>query len=133
LFCVLPSSSLCAQHISKPIQAVLERVEQLQLRHKLQEAIHALEEAVQRTDSPDDLAHLYAHQSGLYASIDSLLIGKKILDLSLENAEKSESNTSKAIAYRAKAFFNNILALPDSVVKDALTGLKYLEGNDEDL
>lgn len=133
LLLLLPCRPVWAQYISESTQAVLKQIEQLQLQHKVQEAIHALEEAVRSTESPDDLAYLYAHQSGLYASTDSLLIGKKLLDLSLENAGKSNRNTSKAVAYRAKAYFNNVLNLPDSVVKDALTGLKYLEGNDEDV
>src|SRR5690606_1047449 len=59
--------------------------------------------------------------------------GKRLLDLSLESAEKSGRNASKAAAYRAKAYLNNTLNLPDKAVEDALTGLAFLEGNEEEL
>src|SRR5690606_7047879 len=83
-----------------------------------------LDEAIQAQTTPDDLAYLYAHQSGIYVSIDSLLLGKQLLDLSMEHAK---SNAAKAVAYRASAFLNNHLNHPDLVVKDALMGLKYLK------
>ncbi|WP_353130606.1 helix-turn-helix transcriptional regulator [Parapedobacter pyrenivorans] len=133
LLFLLLCPSLSAQHTADFTGATLERVDQLQLQNNTEGAISVLETAIGRTTSPDDLSYLYAYQSGLYVSMDSLLIGKKYLDLSLENARKAKRNTSKAVAYRAKAYLNNILNLPDSVVKDALTGLKYLEGDDEDL
>ncbi len=132
LLLLSPGPSVKAQHILNTTQSALEKVEQLQLQNKQREAISILDEAIRVTDSPDDLAYLYAYQSGLYISLDSLLTGKAFLDLSLENAEKSNKKTSKAVAYRAKAFLNNMLDLPDAAIEDALTGLKYLEGSDED-
>ncbi|MBI6117749.1 helix-turn-helix transcriptional regulator [Salegentibacter maritimus] len=111
----------------------LDSVELLQMQNKTQEAIESLKNTIYRTNSADDLAYLYAYQSGLYVSRDSLLMGKKLLDLSFEAAEKAKNNTSKAVAYRAKAYLNYHLNLPDDVVKDALTGLQYLEGNNTDL
>ncbi|MBD1433397.1 hypothetical protein H8B06_11205 [Sphingobacterium sp. DN00404] len=120
------------QHIRTSTQEVLDKVEQLQLQNRPQEIPVILEDAIQSTQSADDLAYLYAYKSSYYISQDSLLIGKKFLDLSLENAGKSKKGTSKAIAYRAKAFFNNRLNLPDSVIKDALTGLKYVESSSDD-
>ncbi len=132
LFFLSPCLVAQAQHVSAPTRAALAEFEQLQLQNKLQEAIGVLDAAARVATSPDDLAYLYAYQSGLYSSIDSLLNGKRLLDLSLENAEKSDKNTSKAVAYRAKAFLNNILNIPDAVVEDALTGLRYLDGSDED-
>ncbi len=126
------SSFAWAQYISQAAQTTLEKIEQLQLQNKPKEALSTLNEAIKATDSPDDLAYLYAHQSGLYTSVDSLLTAKRLLDLSLENAWKTSKKTSKAVAYRAKAYLNNILNLPDEVVKDAITGLKYVDGNDED-
>src|SRR3546814_14231556 len=51
----------------------------------------------------------------------------------MENAEKSGRDASKAAAYRAKAYLNNILNLPDEAVKDALAGLEFLERNEEEL
>lgn len=122
-----------AQYILQSTRQTLDEVEQLQLDNETQKAIERLENAVSSTSSPDDLAYLYAYQSSLYISLDSLLIGKRLLDLSLENAEKSEKGTSKAVAYRARAYLNNILNIPDAVVKDALAGLKFVEGNEEDL
>lgn len=122
-----------SQDILPSTQQVLDSVELLQMHNKTQRAIEVLQSAILKTDSPDDLAYLHAYQSGLYVSMDSLLVGKKLLDRSLEDAEKAKNKTSKAVAYRAKAYLNYSLSLPDSVVKDALTGLKYLEGNNEDL
>src|SRR5690606_31570626 len=117
---VLLCLQLQAQHISDASQATLDQVEQFQLQNKPKEALNALSEAIGNTKSVDDLAYLYAFQSGLYSTMDSLLIRNETLELRLENAQKSKKNTSKAVAYRAKAFLNNTLNLPDSVVKDAL-------------
>lgn len=122
-----------AQHIQPATQQVIDKVEELQLQNKLNDIPTILEKAIQSTQSPDDLSYLYAYQSSWYISKDSLMKGKKLLDLSLENAEKSKKNTSKAIAYKTRAYLNSALNLPDIVVKDALIGLKYLEKSDEDL
>ncbi|MBI6118774.1 helix-turn-helix transcriptional regulator [Salegentibacter maritimus] len=122
-----------AQNILESTRQALDSVELLQMQNKTQEAIESLKNTIYRTNSADDLAYLYAYQSGLYVSRDSLLMGKKLLDLSFEAAEKAKNNTSKAVAYRAKAYLNYHLNLPDDVVKDALTGLQYLEENNTDL
>ncbi|RQP15910.1 MAG: hypothetical protein EAS52_13495 [Parapedobacter sp.] len=132
LFFLLQCSLAWAQYISQATHATLEKIEQLQTRNKSQEALSTLQEAIGETDSPDDLAYLYAYQSGLYTSMDSLLAGKRTLDLSLEHAQHTSKKTSKAVAYRAKAYLNNRLNLPDEAVKDALIGLRYVDGNDED-
>src|SRR5690606_1762924 len=111
------SPSAWTQYISEAAQETLKKIEWLQLQNKPKEALSTLNEAIDATNSPDDLAHLYTHQSGLYASLDSLLAAKKALDLSFENAEKTSKKTSLAAAYRAKAYLNNLLNLPDEVVK----------------
>lgn len=123
--------AIFAQPIQTRTAATLEKVEQLQLDNQTAEALETLEDAIQNhPNTPDDLAYLYAYQSGIYISMDSLLRGKRLLDLSMEHAR---SNVAKAVAYRAKAFLNNYLNQPDEVVKDALTGLKYLEDDEEEL
>ncbi|NGM65653.1 hypothetical protein [Sphingobacterium sp. SGR-19] len=122
-----------AQYILPATQQALDTLDQLQLRNKPLDAFDALEKAIRNTDSPADLAYLYAHQSGMYVAMDSLLKGKRLLDLSMENAEKSKNPHAKAIAYRAKAYLSNMLNLPDAVVEDALRGLKYVEDNNDDL
>lgn len=125
--------SLQAQPVLNSTQVTLEKMDRLLLQKKLPEALNVLEAAIEATDLPADLAYLYANQSGLYISMDSLLVGKRLLDLSLENAEKSGRNASKAAAYRTRAYLNNILNLPDEAVKDALAGLAFVEGNEEEL
>ncbi len=129
---ILSCALVQAQHILPSTQAVLDSVEQLQLQNKTKEVLPVLDEAILSTRSPDDLAYLYAYKSSWYVSQDSLMQGKRFLDLSLENAARSAKNTSKAIAYRAKGFLNNGLGQPDAVIEDALTGLKYVEENDDD-
>lgn len=129
---ILSCALVQAQHILPSTQAVLDRVEQLQLQNKTKEVLPVLDEAILSTRSPDDLAYLYAYKSSWYVSQDSLMQGKRFLDLSLENAARSAKNTSKAVAYRAKGFLNNGLGQPDAVIEDALTGLKYVEENDDD-
>lgn len=136
-YLLIAISTICysivhGQHILTATQEVLDNIEQLQLQNRSPEIPGILEDAIQSTQSVDDLAYLYAYKSSYYVSQDSLLKGKQFLDLSLENAGKSKKGTSKAIAYRAKAFFNNALNLPDSVIKNALTGLKYVENNPAD-
>ena len=133
LFFLLVGVSVQAQPVLSSTRATLEKMDELLLQNKLPEAVRLLEAAIEETDTPADLAYLYANQSGLYISVDSLLVGKRLLDLSMENAEKSGRNTSKAAAYRAKAYLNNMLNLPDKAVEDALTGLEFLEGNEEEL
>lgn len=129
---VLSCTFVHAQHILPSTEQVLDSVEQLQLQNKTQEIPLVLDKAILSTQSPDDLAYLYAYKSSWYVSQDSLMQGKRFLDLSLENADRSKKNTSRAIAYRAKAFLNNALGQPDAVIEDALTGLKYVEENDDD-
>ncbi|GAA4442314.1 LuxR C-terminal-related transcriptional regulator [Ravibacter arvi] len=133
LFLLLLSPWVRAQRLSPAATLALEKVEQLQLQNRAEEAILTLDKALAVATTPDELACLYAHQSGLYLSLDSLLKGKKLLDLSLENAERAKYTTTKAVAFRASAYLNNILNRPDAVVKDALAGLRLLEGSDEDV
>lgn len=130
LFLCFPAM-IFAQAISVRTIAALADVEQLQLDNQAAEALEVLAEAIQHpSNTPDDLAYLYAYQSGIYIAMDSLLTGKRLLDLSMEHAS---GNAAKAVAYRARAFLNNYLNQPDEVVKDALSGLTYLEDNDEEL
>ncbi|WP_257657807.1 hypothetical protein [Parapedobacter lycopersici] len=120
-----------AQAIDAETAATLEKVERLQLENQTGAALKTLEAAIRaHADKPDDLAYLYAHQSGIYVAMDSLLLGKRLLDSSMRYAT---DQAAKAVAYRAKAFLANYLNEPDEVVKDALTGLTYLNGNDGEL
>ncbi len=121
-----------AQHIQPGTKAVLDKLEQYQLHNQSAEAIKVLDIGIKSINSPADLAYLYAYKSSIYASIDSLLMAKRLSDLSFENAKKSKKPTSLAVAFRAKAFLNNVMNLPDLVVKDALDGLKLIEKSDED-
>ena len=132
LILLLPWSAAHAQRVSAGTEAVLDSFERLQSHNKPLEALELLQAATRKTSTAGDLAYLYAFQSALYTSMDSLRAGKEMLDLSMENAEKSKKNTSMAVAYRAKAFINYILNLPDATVEDALTGLRYLGDSDED-
>ena len=132
LFFLLSCPVASAQYISQNAQATLEKMQQLQFQNKPEEALTILNQAAEATDSPDDLTYFYAHQSGIYALMDSLFAAKQALDRCLQQAEKTKRRTSKAAAYRAKAYLNNLLNQPDEVVKNALTGLKYVEGLDED-
>lgn len=133
ILALLCCERISAQHIHPDTQKILDKVEQLQLQNQQEDAIRILETGIKSTTSPEDLAYLYAYQSSIYTVMDSLLLSKKLVDLSLENAEKSKRKTSLAVSYRAKAFLNNALNLPDAVVKDALYALKQVENNEEDL
>ncbi|SFN55784.1 hypothetical protein SAMN05421741_10746 [Paenimyroides ummariense] len=137
VFCLIVAFLACvelsAQHIHSDTQKILDELDQLQLQNQQKEAIKILDAGIKSTTSPADLAYLYAYQSSIYTSMDSLLLSKKLVDLSFEYAEKSKKKTSLAVAYRAKAFLNNALNLPDAVVKDALYGLKQVENNEDDL
>lgn len=125
-------STVKAQRILPATKETLDKLEQFQLHNQSAEAIKVLDAGIKSTTSPADLAYLYAYQSSIYAAMDSLLTAKRLIDLSMENASKSKSNVSLAVAYRAKAYLNNMMGIPDAVVKDALTGLKYVENSDED-
>jgi len=133
LIVVFSSNFATAQRIQSPTKTILDKLEQYQLRNQSAEAITMLDTAIQSTTASADLAYLYAYQSSIYASMDSLLVAKRNLDLSFENAKKSKSPTSMAVAYRAKAFLNNAMNLPDAVVKDALEGMRQVEKNEDDL
>ncbi|MGV3763265.1 hypothetical protein [Parapedobacter sp.] len=130
LFAILAGHALAwAQSITADTRAAIEKIEQLQLDNQSEKALEVLHEAIGRnTGNADDLAYLYAHQSGIYVSCDSLLLGKRLLDSSMAYAV---SDPAKALAYRASAHLNNHLNKPDQVVKDALTGLTYLEGHED--
>ncbi|WP_334125783.1 hypothetical protein [Empedobacter brevis] len=121
-----------AQPVSSSTKKVLEQADQFLLHNRSVKALHVLDAKSKSTASPADLAYLYAYQSGIYASMDSLLLAKRLVDLSLENAEKSAKSTSLAMAYRAKAHLNHVMNIQDVVVKDALEGLKQVETNEED-
>lgn len=129
---VLLSSSAKAQYIQSATQEILDRLVQLQLHNQSEEAAKVLDAGIKSTTSPADLAYLYAYQSTIYAAMDSLLVAKKLADRSMEYAVESKANTSLAIAYRASAFLNNRMNIPDAVVNDALQGLKQVENNEED-
>lgn len=119
-----------AQPTTQYTREVLGNVDQMLLDNQLDKALETLDEAIARSKgNANDLAYLYANQSGIYVSNDSLLLGKRLLDSSMVYAT---SDPAKAIAYRASAHLNNHLNLPDQVVKDALTGLAYLEGYEDD-
>ena len=133
LIAFLLCSSVKAQHILPSTKVILAKLEQFQLDNQRGEAIKVLTEGIKSTIAPADLAYLYAYQSSIYAAMDSLLTAKRLIDLSMENARKSKSNVSLAAAYRAKAYLNNTMGIPDAVVKDALAGLQYVEDNKEDL
>ncbi|QNL48037.1 hypothetical protein H8S90_14610 [Olivibacter sp. SDN3] len=131
---LLNAMYVSAQHISDQTAYTLERIEKLLLKNQSLDALDSLENAIAvQQKCSDDLAYLYAYQSGIYISLDSLLLSKRALDLSMENAAKAKSNEAKAVAYRAKAFLNNYLNSPDEVVKDAIQGLKYLGESNKDL
>lgn len=126
-------SALCSQNVSTTTKATLQQIEALKLQHKPNEAIKILSENTAVTKLPIDLAYLYAHQSIIHASFDSLLLAKKLADESMKNAIASKNKAAIAVAYRASANLNNIMNLPDVVVKDALAGLKSVEDDDTDL
>ncbi|NQD72716.1 hypothetical protein HP439_18490 [Sphingobacterium shayense] len=130
---LLLSSTAQAQHIQSATKETLDKLEQFQLQNQSAEGLKILKAGIKTTTAPADLAYLYAHQSGIYASMDSLLVAKRLIDRSMEQAKKSKINTSLAVAYRAKAFLYNVMNIPDSVVKNALAGLRQVENNDDDL
>lgn len=127
------SNLATAQRIQPSTKKILYKLEKYQLHNQSAEAIKLLDTGIRSTTANADLAYLYAYQSSIYASMDSLLVAKRFIDLSFENAKKTKSPASLAVAYRAKAFLNNVMNLPDAVVKDALEGLKQVENNDDDL
>ncbi|QQT25360.1 MULTISPECIES: hypothetical protein [Sphingobacterium] len=126
-------SSAKAQHIESSTKKILDEFDEYQLQNRSSEASKLLHSSINITEKPADLAYLYAYQSGIYVSMDSLLLAKKLADLSMKNAQKAKSKTALAVAYRAKAFLNNRMDMPDAVVRDALEGLKQVENTDEDL
>ncbi|MFC6098833.1 helix-turn-helix transcriptional regulator [Olivibacter domesticus] len=130
---LLLCSSVKAQHIQSSTKKILDEFDEYQLQNRSLEASKLLDSSINITALPVDLAYLYAYQSGIYVSMDSLLLAKKLADLSMKNAQKAKSKTAMAVAYRAKAFLNNRMDMPDAVVKDALEGLKQVENTDEDL
>ncbi len=132
LIVLLLCASVRAQPTLSSSKAILDKLEQFQLRNQSAEAIKLLDTGIKSATSPADLAYLYAYQSSIYAAMDSLLAAKRLVDLSMRHAQASGSSKSLAVAYRARAYLSNILGNPDDVVKDALEGLKQVENNDED-
>ena len=132
MVCLLCTSIAKSQSLSSSTTKVLDRLEYFQLHNQSKEALNFLATEIEKTSGKTDLAYLYAYQSTIYATMDSLLLSKKLIDLSLENAQKSGNKNALAVAYRGKAFWANAMNLPDLVVKDALEGLKQIENNNED-
>ncbi|MFD2966508.1 helix-turn-helix transcriptional regulator [Sphingobacterium bambusae] len=135
-FCLLLCGSIgfsTAQDIDVSTQQVLEKVEELQLQNKRKEVIHVLDTAIKSIPRHADLAYLYAYKSSWYSATDSLVLGKRFADQSMEYASLSGNKAAKAAAYRAKAYLNNMLGLTDAVVSDALKGLQFIDGDSQDL
>ncbi|MFD1772199.1 hypothetical protein [Sphingobacterium suaedae] len=120
-----------AQTWNTRVANILDSVERLQFANKPNEALALLAvEIQQKTHTGDDLSYLYAHQSGILVSEDSLVAGKKKLDLSMAYAQ---SRKAKAVAFRASAFLNNYLDKPGDAIRDALHGLTYIDNGMTDL
>lgn len=127
----LVCTQVSAQGMGEKTQSILDSVEMLQLENRLQEALQLLQKGIQQVgESNNDMAYLYAYQSGMYIAMDSLMTGKMLLDKAMEHADSPQA---KAVSYRAKAFLNSYLNEPDDVVEDALTGLKYVENVESEL
>lgn len=129
LLCTIKVKS---QYLSPSAEKAIEQLEYFQLHNQSKEALDLIASEIEKTSAPADLAYLYAYQSTIYASKDSLLLSKKLIDLSMENAKKSGNKNALSAAYRGKAFLANVMNIPDLVVKDALEGLKQIENNDQD-
>lgn len=128
------TSEMVAQVVSSQTTDVLKRANTLQLSSKTTEALKLINHQIESSvNSPDDLSYLYAYQTGLYATLDSLRLAKRSLDNNLEQIDKAQSIEAKAVAYRAKAFLNNAIGLTDEAVKDAKYGLKLLGKSNKDL
>src|SRR5690606_6435421 len=125
-------ASARAQYVQSSTKIIMDEIEQYQLQNQSTKANELLDTGIENTTAPADLAYLYAYKTGIYASIDSLLMAKEYADQSMKYAQRAKTNTAMAVAYRARAFLNNRMNIPDAVVKDALDGLKEVENTEED-
>lgn len=129
---LLCTATVKSQSLSPSTTKVLDQLEYFHLHNQPEEALNLLATEIENTSETTDLAYLYSYQSTIYATKDSLLLSKKLIDLSMENARKSGNKNALAMAYKGKAFLANAMNMPDVVVKDAIEGLKQIENNDED-
>lgn len=129
---LLCTATVKSQSLSPSTTKVLDQLEYFHLHNQPEEALNLLATEIENTSETTDLAYFYSYQSTIYATKDSLLLSKKLIDLSMENARKSGNKNALAMAYRGKAFLANAMNMPDVVVKDAIEGLKQIENNDED-
>ena len=120
------SNGLQAQ-TSPEVRNAIRLIELKRLNNDSEAALKIIANNISKTKSADDLSYLYAYQSALLTSMDSLLLAKKALDKSANFSKNATSNEAKAVYYRAKAHLNRRLNLTDEVVKDAKKGLKLLE------
>lgn len=127
-FFLLCYISVSGQDLLKGTLEVIKDIDQLNLKNQDSMSLILLEKALKNpANGPDDLVYLYTYKSGLLLEKDSLKLGSKYVDLSLEQASKSISPVSKAMALRARAYLNSYLNLPDLVIKDSKDALKLLE------
>ncbi|PJR04245.1 hypothetical protein [Avrilella dinanensis] len=129
---LLCTATVKSQSLSPSTTKVLDQLEYFHLHNQPEEALNLLATEIENTSETTDLAYFYSYQSTIYTTKDSLLLSKKLIDLSMENARKSGNKNALAMAYRGKAFLANAMNMPDVVVKDAIEGLKQIENNDED-
>ncbi|MFV0605462.1 MAG: helix-turn-helix transcriptional regulator [Niabella sp.] len=123
-----------SQQLGDVAEKAMEDYKALKRNNQTKAAINILNKAITyKNNTAVDMAYLYANVSGLYVTIDSLILGKDALDNSFEYAQKAQTNEAMAVAYRASAFLNDALNEKDAVVEDAKLGLKLLEGNNTDL
>lgn len=125
------SNGLQAQ-TSPEVRNAIRLIELKRLNNDSEAALKIIANNIIKTKSADDLSYLYAYQSALLTSMDSLLLAKKALDKSANFSKNATSNEAKAVYYRAKAHLNRRLNLTDEVVKDAKKGLKLLEKSNLD-
>lgn len=119
---------LRCQSIDPQTIKIVAEAEALQLNGQPQQALQVITKGLQQiANKPDNLAYLYAHQSGLYVSVDSLVLGKKALDKCIEHARTSQSPEAKAVSQRAKAYMYLRLGQPDEAAEAAMEGLGLLE------
>ncbi len=118
-----------AQTLTDKTEKFIKRVEQLSL---VNQQFQGIDEANQLLENPkngsDDYTYLYAYLGGIYISMDSIQQARQVIGQSMEYAQQSDSPATKAFALRFKALLNSYFNLPDEVVKDAIQGLKLVEG-----
>lgn len=120
--------------LDSTMRRTLTTLENLRINNRTKEALLLLERSIaMEGNTAGKLAYLYAQQSLIYGTIDSLLLSKRSLDSSLKFAQEANMNEAKAMAYRAEAALNRQLGRPDEVVKSALKGLQLLGKSEQDL